>query len=140
MGALGLRSLSAARSRPKALIVFVAAQFRSDYLDRFADGFSGAGFRRLMDEGAFFPDCQMACASFTSSGLATISAGCYPQNHGIAADFWYDRAARAPAPATHVSLDATTLADQVLDDDSKNRVFSFGFDFERAALTATCNR
>jgi len=133
-GAFGLRGLSAARSRPKALIVFVVTQFRSDYLDRFAPAFSATGFRRLLEDGAFFPDCQMACASFTSSGLATISTGSYPQNHGTVADFWYDRAAQAPVAAARARLEATTLAEQVLDDDPKNRVFSIGFDYERAAL------
>ena len=47
-----------------------------------------------MDEGCYFPDCRMSASTFTSSGLATLATGAWPQLHGIVADTWYE-------PATH---------------------------------------
>jgi predicted AlkP superfamily pyrophosphatase or phosphodiesterase len=109
-------------------------QFRSDYLDLFGNFLPPGGFRRLMEEGAYFPECQMAATTFTSGGLATLSTGSYPQLHGIIADSWYDRAARKPVPAQPDALQATTLAEQIAGDDSSNRIFALALDSRNATL------
>src|SRR5712691_13225343 len=59
-GSLEAARLAAIPPRPKLFVLLVAEQFRSDYLTRFAGLLSPAGFRRLMEEGAFLPDCRMA--------------------------------------------------------------------------------
>src|SRR5579864_3301944 len=102
--------LQASRPRPKLIVLLIAEQFRSDYLDIFGNFLVPGGFRRLMDDGAYFPGCQMAASTFTSGGLATLSTGAYPQLHGIVADTWYDRTTRKPVPASPQALQATTLA------------------------------
>jgi len=89
-----------------------------------------------MEEGAYFPECQMAATTFTSGGLATVSTGAYPQMHGIVADSWYDRTARKPVPAAPEALQATTLAEQIAAADPANRVFALALDSRDAALLA----
>ncbi|HLN01126.1 MAG TPA: alkaline phosphatase family protein [Bryobacteraceae bacterium] len=138
--AAGLAGLSktsrAARPRPKLVVLLVAEQFRSDYLDLFSNFLSPGGFRRLMEEGAYFPECQMAATTFTSGGLATVSTGAYPQMHGIVADSWYDRTARKPVSAAPEALQATTLAGQIASADTNNRIFAVALDSRDAALLA----
>src|SRR5439155_699169 len=70
--------LRAARPRPKLIVLLIAEQFRADYLDIFSNFLVPGGFRRLMEDGAYFPGCQMAASTFTSGGLATLSTGAYP--------------------------------------------------------------
>ncbi len=136
--AAGLAALphtsAAARLRPKLVVLLIAEQFRSDYLDMFGNFLQPGGFRRLMEEGAYFPECQMAATTFTSGGLATVSTGAYPQVHGIVADSWYDRASQKPVRAASEALQATTLAEQIAAADSNNRIFAVALDSRDAAL------
>lgn len=130
------KTLLAARPRPKLIVLLIAEQFRADYLDLFANFLAPGGFRRLIEEGAYFPVCQMAASTFTSGGLATISTGAYPQMHGIVADSWYDRVSRKPVPAVSEALQATTLAEQIAAADPSNRIFAAALDSRDAALLA----
>jgi hypothetical protein len=130
------RTARAARPRPKLLVLLIAEQFRSDYLDLFSNFLVPGGFRRLIEDGTHFPQCQMAASTFTSGGLATVSTGAYPQMHGIVADSWYDRAARKPVLAASEALQATTLAEQIANADPNNRIFAVALDSRDAALLA----
>ena len=124
----------AARPHPKLLVVLIAEQFRSDYLDLFSNFLVPGGFRRLIEDGAYFPECQMAASTFTSGGLATVSTGAYPQVHGIVADSWYDRITRKPVSAAPEALQASTLAEQIAAADPNNRIFAIALDSRDAAL------
>lgn len=135
-GLAGFPLLRAARPRPKLIVVLIAEQFRSDYLDIFSNFLVPGGFRRLMEDGAYFPDCQMASSTFTSGGLATLSTGAYPQLHGIVADTWYDRTSRKSVLATSQALQATTLAEQFAAAGPDNRIFTSALDLPDAALLA----
>src|SRR5712692_2628845 len=138
--ASGLASLPfrafAVRPRTKLLVLLIAEQFHSDYLDLWGNFFVVGGFRRLMEEGSYFPDCQIASSTFTSGGLATIAAGTYPQVHGIVADSWYDRRAGKTVSASLEGMEATTLADQFAAADTHNRVYSVGMNVRDASLLA----
>src|SRR5262249_28653132 len=112
-GSLGAAPPAAVPPRPKLCVLLVAEQFRSDYLSQFAGLFGPGGFRRLMEEGAFLPDCRMASSSFSASGLATIATGAYPEAHGIVAESWYDAASKKVVPASASLNQADTLGDQV---------------------------
>jgi hypothetical protein len=112
----------------------IAEQFRSDYLDLFSNFLVPGGFRRLIEDGAYFPECQMAASTFTSGGLATVSTGAYPQVHGIVADSWYDRVTRQPVSAAPEALQATTLAEQIAAADPNNRIYAIALDSRDAAL------
>jgi hypothetical protein len=78
----------------------------------------------------------MAASTFTSSGLATISTGAYPELHGIVADTWYDRREHKPISAGLDKLQGTTLSDEVMAADSRNRVYGVGGTLQSLELLA----
>src|SRR5947208_7303309 len=123
-GSLGAARLAAVPPRPKLFVLLVAEQFRADYLTRFAGLLGPSGFRQLMDEGAFVPDCRMASSSFSATGLATIATGAYAEAHGIAAESWYDPVSRKMVSAQASLTEASTLADEVASAGGGNRVFA----------------
>ena len=136
LGALAAPAfLRAARPVPKVLVLLALEEFRSDYLERNRASFGRNGLRRLTDEGCYFPDCRMSASSFTSSGLATLATGAWPQSHGIVADNWYDPATRRMVRARPEALEATGLADQIAQD-PKSRIYAIGLDARHAALLA----
>ena len=84
-------SASAYNGHPKLVVVIVIDQFRGDYLERYHDRFGDAGFRILMDRGAYFPDCSYNYANTrTAPGHSTLFTGAYSNGHGIAANEWWD--------------------------------------------------
>jgi predicted AlkP superfamily pyrophosphatase or phosphodiesterase len=108
--------------RPKLLVLVIVEQFRPDYLDLIARRFTQGGFKRLMQRGAYFPDCRHLASTFSSSTIATLATGAWPSQHGIVADSWYDRAAHTAASATYETMLSTTLAAEVASD-PRNRVY-----------------
>src|SRR5215510_5200598 len=74
-GSFGAGRLWSVPPRPKLFVLLLAEQFRADYLSRFSAQFSPGGFRKLMEEGAFFPDCRMSASSFSLTGIATVATG-----------------------------------------------------------------
>ena len=59
LGALCAGSASAQMgAKPKLVVNIVISQMRADYMDRFQDNFSADGFRRFMDQGAYFTDAH----------------------------------------------------------------------------------
>jgi predicted AlkP superfamily pyrophosphatase or phosphodiesterase len=82
---------SAYNGRPKLVVVIVIDQFRGDYLERYRDQFGDAGFRLLLDHGAYFPNCNYNYANTrTAPGHATLFTGAYSNGHGIVANEWWD--------------------------------------------------
>jgi len=127
--------LPALRSRPKLFVFLIAEQFRQVYLERSAHLLVAGGFKRLMEEAVYYPDCRLDAASFTAGGLATLATGAYPQLHGIVADQWYDRKAHSPTTASATLLEATTLADEAARLD-KSRTFCLGLHHDSLSLLA----
>lgn len=129
--------LRALRTRPKLFVFLIAEQFRQVYLDRTARLLETGGFKRLMEQGIYYPDCRLAASSFTASGLATLATGAYPQLHGIVADQWYDHRAGALAKASGTMLEATTLADEAarLGEDH-SRTFCLGLNRDPISVLA----
>jgi predicted AlkP superfamily pyrophosphatase or phosphodiesterase len=82
---------SAYNGHPKLIVVIVIDQFRGDYLERYRDQFGDAGFRLLLDHGAYFPDCYYNYANTrTAPGHSTLFTGAYSNGHGIASNEWWD--------------------------------------------------
>ena len=108
---------------------------RPDYLDAAWPQLSAGGLRRLLEKGAFYPDCRHLASTFTSSSVSTLATGAWPAQHGIVADSWYDRTARGPIKASDEVLLATTLAAQV-DAESHMRSWVVGMEESDAALFA----
>ncbi len=77
-------------ARPKLVVLIVIDQFRSDYLQRYRSELSPRGFRLLLDNGAWFPDCYFNYANtMTAPGHSTLGTGAYTDGHGIQAnEFW----------------------------------------------------
>jgi len=84
-------SASAYNGRPKLVVVIVIDQFRGDYLERYRDQFGDAGFRFLIDHGAYFPNCNYNYANTrTAPGHTTLFTGAYSNGHGIVGNEWWD--------------------------------------------------
>ncbi len=77
-------------ARPRLVVLIVIDQFRSDYLQRYRSELSPRGFRLLLDDGAWFPDCYYNYANtMTAPGHSTLGTGAYTDGHGIQAnEFW----------------------------------------------------
>ncbi len=86
------------KAKVKLAVLVVFDQFRGDYLDRWGAHFGDGGFKRLMADGAHFPDCHYPYANTsTGPGHASILAGCSANKHGVINNSWYDRAAAEEA-------------------------------------------
>ena len=82
---------SAYNGHPKLVVVITIDQFRGDYLERYHDQFGDAGFRLLLDHGAYFPNCNYNYANTrTAPGHSTLFTGAYSNGHGIADNEWWD--------------------------------------------------
>lgn len=76
---------------PKLVVVLVADQMRTDYLDRHAAEFTG-GLRRLMTDGAWFRQSAYPyLGTVTCPGHATIGTGAFPYRHGMILNEWVER-------------------------------------------------
>ncbi len=99
---------SAYNGRPKLVVVIVIDQFRGDYLERYRTEFGDAGFRTLLDHGAYFPNCYYNYANTrTAPGHSTLFTGSYSNGHGIAANKWWDP--KKKKMVTSVEDDGTKL-------------------------------
>jgi len=112
LGGLASRAM-ALPVRPQLSVLLVIEQFRPDYLDSTWSMLGPNGLRRIIEKGAYFPDCRHAASTFSSTAIATLATGAWPSQHGIVADSWYDEGIRKLAPANEESLLATTLAAQL---------------------------
>jgi hypothetical protein len=99
---------SAYNGRPKLIVVIVIDQFRGDYLERYREQFGDAGFRFLLDHGAYFPNCNYNYANTrTAPGHSTLFTGTYSNGHGIVANEWWDP--KKKRMVSSVEDDATKL-------------------------------
>ena len=79
-------------ARPKLVVMIVVDQMRADYLEKFQGQWTGGGFKRLLEQGAWFREAAYPyAATETCVGHATISTGSVPATHGIVANAWWDR-------------------------------------------------
>ena len=134
LGGLTAKAL-ALPPRPKLLVLLVIEQFRPDYLDDVWGQVGRGGLRRLIENGAYFPDCRHLAFSYTSTTVATLATGAWPSQHGIVADTWYDPLAGKPVRGSVEDLRATTLAAQIAASEGA-RVFVGSLDPLEGALFA----
>ena len=82
---------SAYNAHPRLVVVIIIDQFRGDYPERYREQFGDGGFRLFLDHGANFTDCNYDYANTrTAPGHATLFTGAYSNDHGIAANQWWD--------------------------------------------------
>jgi predicted AlkP superfamily pyrophosphatase or phosphodiesterase len=83
----------AASPQRRLVVAIIVDQFRYDYLERFGDLFTNGGFRRLINQGAFFTNANYDyIPTFTAPGHACIFTGSIPALNGIVGNLIYDRA------------------------------------------------
>ena len=86
----GLKTYS--QEKPKLVVGIVVDQMRYDYIYRFWNEFGEDGFKKLINEGHFFRNCQFGYVpTYTGPGHASIFTGTTPAVHGIIANDWYDK-------------------------------------------------
>jgi predicted AlkP superfamily pyrophosphatase or phosphodiesterase len=79
-------------ARPKLVVLLIVDQMRGDYLESYGGLFTG-GFRRLMQEGAWFQrGAYPYLSTVTCAGHSTIGTGSFPYRHGMIQNAWFDRA------------------------------------------------
>jgi type I phosphodiesterase/nucleotide pyrophosphatase len=149
---------SAYSGRPRLVVIIVIDQFRGDYLFRYQDQFSPAGFRLFLDRGAVFSSCSYDYATTrTGPGHATLLTGSYVNGHGIIGNVWWDPVKKrtvlavadddvhtvgpgGPEPGPGFSphyLQASTLGDELkLATGGKARVFAISLKNYAAILSA----
>ena len=87
---IGITSFT--KEKPKLVVGIVVDQMRYDYIYRFWNDFGNDGFKKLINEGHFFRNCQFGYVpTYTGPGHASIFTGTTPAVHGIIANDWYDK-------------------------------------------------
>ena len=72
-------------SKPKLVVGLVVDQMRWDYLYKYADRYSDAGFKRLLNEGVSCENTYIPYVpTYTAIGHSTVYTGSVPAIHGIA--------------------------------------------------------
>jgi predicted AlkP superfamily pyrophosphatase or phosphodiesterase len=78
---------------PRLVVVMAVDGLPQEQLVRYRAQFGQGGFRRLLEQGAWFSDAHQAHGTtVTAVGHAAILTGAYPYQHGIVANNWIDRA------------------------------------------------
>src|SRR5262249_17833449 len=91
LGCVRLPAGEPAPDRPRLAVLVFVDQLRADYLTRWQSLFGEDGFRRLLDQGAWFQNCHYPYANtLTGPGHASVVTGCSPDKHGIIGNDWYD--------------------------------------------------
>lgn len=86
------QSLTIPNARPQLIIGIVIDQMRYDYIYRYWDKFGKKGFRRLIEEGFSFENCNFNYVpTYTGPGHACIYTGTTPSINGIIANYWFVR-------------------------------------------------
>ena len=78
-------------AQPKLVVVLVVDGLPQEQVMRYRDQYTQGGFRRLLDQGAWFSDAHQAHGvTVTAVGHTAVLTGAYPYQHGIIANEWID--------------------------------------------------
>lgn len=88
---LSAASMAMAQTEPRLVVNIVISSMGANDLDRYADNFSSAGLRRIINGGLRFTNASYDYMQTTTPvSLATLSTGATPSIHGVVADRWFD--------------------------------------------------
>lgn len=77
---------------PKLVVAILVDGLGQHQLDRFGKQFGEGGFRRFLDQGAWYNDARYGhSTTITAVGHGTWLTGAYPYRHGMVSNDWYDR-------------------------------------------------
>lgn len=92
----GLNIQAQQKDSPKLVVGIVIDQMCYEYLYRYQEKFGQDGFRKLMKGGTHCRNTHYNYVpTYTGPGHASIYTGTTPNNHGIIANDWFDRATNA---------------------------------------------
>src|SRR4051812_28067990 len=128
-------NLLAAPTRPKLLVLVVLDHLSANYLYEIRSQLAPGGLRRMLEKGAWFPDCRNLSSTFPMSSLATLATGAWPSQHGIVADTWFDRETSQQVSASDEVLTATTLVSQIATE-NRSRITVVALDETKGMLFA----
>lgn len=78
-------------AQPKLVLLLVVDGLPQEQVQRYRDQFGQGGFRRLLDQGAWYGNAHQAHGvTVTAVGHAAILTGAYPYQHGIINNNWVD--------------------------------------------------
>lgn len=97
--------------KPKLVVGIVVDQMKYEYIDRYWNKFRNNGFKRLVNEGTFFRNCNYSYVpTETAPGHASIYTGTTPSVHGIIANGWYNTAAKKSISSVQSGNDSDPLS------------------------------
>lgn len=80
---------------PDLVLLVVVDQLRGDMPWHYRNRFGPGGFRLMLDHGVVYRDARYQHGhTVTAAGHATLMTGGNAAQHGIAANYWFDRASR----------------------------------------------
>lgn len=80
-------------AQPKLVLVVAVDGLPQEQVTRYAHQFGQGGFRRLLEQGAWFSNAHQAHGiTVTAVGHAAILSGAYPYQHGIIGNSWVNPA------------------------------------------------
>ena len=82
---------SATAAQPKLVVVLVVDGLPQEQVTRYREQFGQGGFRRLLEQGAWFSDAHQAHGiTVTAIGHSAVLSGAYPYQHGVIGNNWID--------------------------------------------------
>ena len=82
-------------AQPKLVVVLVVDGLPQEQVVRYRAQFGQGGFRRLLEQGAWFGNAHQAHGvTVTAIGHAAVLSGAYPYQHGIIGNDWLDPVTR----------------------------------------------
>ncbi|WP_245714251.1 alkaline phosphatase family protein [Janthinobacterium psychrotolerans] len=78
-------------AQPRLVVVLVVDGLPQEQVTRYRDQFGQGGFRRLLEQGAWFSDAHQAHGiTVTAIGHSAVLTGAYPYQHGVIGNNWID--------------------------------------------------
>src|SRR4051812_5117274 len=115
--ALQAAPAATAPGAPKLVVVLVVDGLPNEQVQRYRAQFGQGGFRRLLDDGAWYGDAHQAHGvTVTAIGHAAILTGAYPYQHGIIGNNWIDQATGASVYCTD-DITSTYIGEETKADD-----------------------
>jgi hypothetical protein len=145
--------------KPQLVVNVLVEGLQFEHISRLWNYFGEGGFKRLINEGTFFPNTQFNYISGGSTtDCASLMTGTLPAHHGILGDFFFEQKTREVIPITFdgksvgigsqenhspVNLFASTFTDVLkVSTNAQSKVFSIALNASNAVLlgghTADC--
>lgn len=151
---LSVRAATPANNeRPTLVVGIVIDQLRTDYLELLQSKFSGRGFNRLINNGAYFKNVKYSVdVNDPTVSTAIIFTGAYPHINGISSSKIFDTKTQRPVPIltdhekignftdetfSPAAMQVSSMADEVrINGDALGYVYSLAPDAQQSIIMA----